>query len=152
MQIKRLSIDQVRELHRLEIGAGQDWVSIGVDYMIGVNIRLGPFWPLRSTSDWQRSQIVLFKDLIYLIWHKSWERLEDSAFKEPGEAGYISEIAAVHQVDAEVHAMDYDFPPAKANAPVSEGMSKLMMSEKVASHGLERKDSLAANAYVDEDA
>lgn len=60
VQIKRLSEDEVGELHRVEQGAGVNWMIIGAQKLVDINRIKPPFWDQRKSEEDKMRQIDIF--------------------------------------------------------------------------------------------
>lgn len=142
VQIKRLTLAQIREMQVAETAAYQrclreaqafgeggprtrtDWQMIGVARMATFNDALGAFWPARSPLDWRECETRLYHRHIFRLWRTLWDRFDAAWNKMPGEVGYISEVMAVHQCDIAIAKDSYPFPPASVSGAASSGMDR----------------------------
>jgi hypothetical protein len=116
-QVKRLSQEQVKKLHKIENdahdsgvaeGKGCGWpyaraMAAGISYLADVNAELGPFWPRGITESDRQTQNEAFARHVYKFWAPVWAALEK------GEIG--EELQAIQRVDISVLAdAGYEYP------------------------------------------
>lgn len=141
VQIKRLTLTQIREIQEAETAAYQrflweavafgeggpqtrtDWQMVGMSRLATFNDALGPFWPARSPLDWRERETRLFHRHIFRLWRSLWDRYDTAWDKMPGEVGYLSEVTVIHQCDIAISKDPYPFPPASVAGASSSGMN-----------------------------
>jgi hypothetical protein len=105
----RWDISECRHLHALEklddknlLRHPSEYAPRAGAFFIEANDRRGPYWPERMELRTREEMIEAFRRSVYPIWRPIWERLDKAFLLLPGDPGYLSEMAALHEADAEI--------------------------------------------------
>ena len=97
-----------------------DWRIEGSRYLDSINFWFQSFWPRGMTEQDKSQANEMFDRFAFPIWRPIWNKYDAAAALGPGEAGYISEVACVHECDAAIMRRPYAYPPISSSGRNSE--------------------------------